>query len=117
MSHVIKVVLGIIIWRARKSIRPVIGKEQYGFMKDTGTRKATFALRMICKRSIEMQRDLCICFVGYTKAFDRVNHEQLLEMLQNLDIYGKDILLLRNLYWEQTGGMRIDDRVSNFKQI
>ena len=70
MSHVVKIVLRIIMWRARKSIRPEIGKEQYGFMKDTGTRNAIFTLRMICERSIEMQKDLYLCFIDYTKAFD-----------------------------------------------
>ena len=73
-------------------------------MKDTGTRNAIFTLRMICERSIEMQKDLYLCFFDYTKAFDRVNHEQLLDMLQNLDLEGKDLRFLRNLYWEQQAG-------------
>ena len=34
MSHVIKIVLRIILWMVRKSIRPQIGKEQYPFIKD-----------------------------------------------------------------------------------
>ena len=50
MSHIVKIVLRIIMWRARKTIRLEIGKEQYGFMKDTGTRNAIFTLRMICER-------------------------------------------------------------------
>ena len=98
MSHVIKLILRIIMWRARKNIKPEIGKEQCGFMKDTGTRHAIFTLRMICERSIEMQKDIYLCFIDYTKAFDKVKHVQLLDMLQDLDIDGKDIRLLRNLY-------------------
>ena len=121
MSHVVKIVLRILMWRVRKSIRPEIGKEQYGFMKDTGTRNAIFTLRMICERSIEMQKDLYLCFIDYTidytKAFDRENHEQLLDMLQNLDLDGKDLRFLRNLYWEQQAGMWINNRISDFKQI
>ena len=57
INHVIKIVLRVIMWRASKGIRPEIGKEQYGFMKDTGTRNGIVTLRMICERSIEMQRD------------------------------------------------------------
>ena len=106
MSHIIKIFPRIIMWRARKSISPEIGKEKYEFMKDTGTRNAIFALRMICEGSIEMQKDLYLCSIDYANAFDRVNHEQLLDMLQNLD-----------LCWEQHTGMCISNRISDFKQI
>ena len=74
MSHVIKMILRIIMWRARKNIKPEIGKEQYGFMKDAGTRNAIFTLRMICERSIEMQKDIYLCFIDYTKACDTCNY-------------------------------------------
>ena len=117
MSHVIKMILRIIMWRARKIIKPEIGKEQYGFMKDAGTKKAICTLRMICERSIEMQKDIYLCFIDYTKAFDKVKHVQILDMLQDLDIDGKDIRLVRNLYWEQTAGMKIENRISAYKQI
>ena len=113
----VKMILRIIMWRARKNIKPEIGKEQCGFMKDTGTRNAIFTLRMICERSIEMQKDIYLCFIDYTKAFDKVKHVQLLDMLQDLDIDGKDIRLLRNLYWEQTAGIRIEDKISTYTQI
>ena len=36
VSHVIKMILRIIMWRARKNIKPVIRKEQCGSMKDRG---------------------------------------------------------------------------------
>ena len=64
-----------------------------------------------------MQMDLYLCFIDYTKAFDRVNHEQLQDVLQNLDLDGKDIRLLKNFYWEQQAGMRINNRIGDFKQI
>ena len=73
------------MWRARKHIKLKIGKEQYGFMKDAGTRNAIFTLRMICERSIEMQKDIYLCFIDYTKAFDKAKHAQLLDMRQDLD--------------------------------
>ena len=63
-------------------------------MKDAGTRNAIFTLRMICKRSTEMQKDIYLCFIDYTKTFDKMEHVQLLDMLQVLDIDGKEICLL-----------------------
>ena len=51
-------------------------------------------VRMKYERAIEKQRDFYICFIDYTKAFDRIQHEELLKMLMNLDLYGKDIGLI-----------------------
>ena len=56
MSHVIKTILRIIMWRARKNIKPEIGKEQCGFMKDTGTRNAIFTLRMLCEDPLRCKK-------------------------------------------------------------
>jgi hypothetical protein len=39
--------------RARNNLKAEIGKEQCGFMEDTG-RNAIFMLRMISERAIEM---------------------------------------------------------------
>lgn len=41
--------------RPRSRIRPEIGQEQYGFVKDTGTRNVTFIIRMISEKAIHMQ--------------------------------------------------------------
>ena len=65
-------------------------------MEDTGTRNAIFMLRMLSERAIEMQREVYVCFIDYTKAFDRVRHEELMDFLQDLDIDGKSIRLITN---------------------
>ena len=64
-----------------------------------------------------MQKDLYICFIDYTKAFDKVKHEELLKLLECFDLFGKDIRILRNLYWEQTACIRIGNDRSNFTKI
>ena len=53
-----------------------------------------------------------LCFIDYEKAFDRVKHVKIIECMANLDIDGKDISLLRNLYWKQKAYMRTDDGLS-----
>ena len=35
------------------------------------------------------------------KAFDRVQHGPLFEMLESLDLDGQDVELMKNLYWDQ----------------
>ena len=117
MSHVTKIILRILLMRARSRITPEIGMEQFGFVEDSGTRNAIFVIRMITERAVEMQKDVFMCFIDYTKAFDKVRHEQLFEELGKLDLYGKDLRLMQNLYWNQTACIRVDGKCSNYTRI
>src|SRR5207244_2897663 len=110
MSGVLKLILCILMQRMRNKIRTEINKSQCGFMNDTGTRNAIFILKNICERSIEVNKDLYLCFIDFTKAFDRVRHTKLLNMLQDLDLDGKDIRLVRNLYWDQSAAIRYQNK-------
>ena len=112
MSHITKVLLRVLMLRMCKSLRPEIAKTQFGFVPDKGTRNAIFTLSMLMERCIEVQKDLSICFIDYSKAFDKVKHEKLVEMLNQLDIDGKDLRVLRNLYWDQTAAVRVDGKLS-----
>src|SRR5438552_6228513 len=117
MSVVLKLILRILMQRMRNKIRPEINKSQCGFMNDTGTRNAKFILRNICERYIEVNKDLYLCFIDFTKAFDKVRHIKLLNMLHDLDLDGKDIRLVRNLYWDQSAAIRYQNELGNFASI
>ncbi|GFO41456.1 endonuclease-reverse transcriptase [Plakobranchus ocellatus] len=86
-------------------------------MPDKGTRNAISTLSMLIERWIEMQKDLNLCFIDYSKAFDKVRHVELLRMLEKLDIDGKDLKVIRNLYWDQTACVTIEGENSDFKPI
>ena len=58
--------------RVRNKITPEIAEEQCGFVKDNGTRNAIYMLRTLTERAIEIQRNLYLCFIDYTKAFDKL---------------------------------------------
>ena len=64
-----------------------------------------------------MQKDLYLWFIDYTKAFDKVKHEQRINMLDSLDIDGKDLRVVRNIYWEQTAAIKIDNEISPFIKV
>ena len=117
MSHFTKILLRILIHRMRKSLRPEISAKQFGFVPDKGTRNAIFTLSMLMERCIEAQKDLHLCFIDYSKAFDKVKHEELFKLLENLDIDGKDLRIVRNLYWDQTAAVRLEGEHSDFKYI
>ena len=117
MSHVIKIFLRVILKRIRRAILPEIAPEQFGFVKNAGTRNAMVVLRTIAERMLQVDKPLFLCFIDYSKAFDKVQHEALFKILQQLDIDGKDLRLLRNLYWEQTAGIRIRTKVRQYTKI
>lgn len=117
VSHMTKILLCVLMNRARNKIKPEIGPEQCGLMQDTDTRNAIFIIRMLPERVLEVQKDLYICYIDYTKAFDKVKYEQLFDILENLDLDGKDLKVMRNLYWEQSACIRIGNDYSQYKMI
>ena len=81
MSQVTKLILRVLLARARQKIREHIASEQYGFTPDKGTTNATFILRTLSEGAIETQKDLFVCFIDYEKAFDNVRHVQMLSLI------------------------------------
>ena len=71
MSHVTKLLLKIIQQRMANKIDKEVSRLQSGFRPGTGTREGIFNLRTICERATDVQKDVYICFIDYTKAFDR----------------------------------------------
>ena len=39
-----------------------------------------------------------------------------MSMLENIEVNGKDLRLVRNLYWDQTAAVRIDGEVGEWKK-
>ena len=69
------------------------------------------------ERSIEVQKDIFLCFIDYSRAFDKVRHEKLFAILEKLDIDGKTLRWIRNLYWEQTAAKRVENQLSDWIEI
>ena len=78
---------------------------------------AIFILRHLCEKAIEVRKDLYACFIDYTKAFDRVRHTSLIDILQDLDMDGKDLRIMQNLYWNQEAAVRYENEYSQFCSI
>ena len=45
-----------------------------------------FVLKRLVERSVEKQKYIYTCFIDYSKAFDTVKHDSLVELLQSLDV-------------------------------
>ena len=86
-------------------------------MEGKGTTNAIFILRTLIERALEIQKDVYLCFIDYTKAFDRVCHDEIIKELTKLRIDGKDLRIIKNMYWEQTAAMRVEGEISAFQKI
>ena len=60
-----------------------------------------------------VKKKLYACFIDYEKAFDRVFHAKLMEILLNVDIDSKDRRIIQNLYWEQTASVKTGSGMSD----
>jgi len=81
ISHASIFLLHLIKRRITSVIERQIADSQMGFRK--GKRDAIYQLRMISERSIQVGKKVYMCFADYQKAFDRVNHDKLLEVMES----------------------------------
>ncbi|XP_063596643.1 uncharacterized protein LOC134773375 [Penaeus indicus] len=100
----------------KSRITPIIERNltesQYGFRKGKETRDAIH-LRLIGEKMIDKGKMLYICFIDYTKAFDRVQHNKLLEILEEAEIPFHERRIIANIpffpknaYWKCKHFMR-----------
>ena len=109
MSHLTKVMLRGLMNRMRSTILPVLSGTRFVFMADKGTKNAIFSLRTLMERAIEVQKDLYLCFIDYSKALDKVKHSDLFDILLRHNCDGKDLRFIRNVHWEQEATIGINN--------
>ena len=71
---------------------------QAGFRKGRGTRDQIANICWITEKAREFQKDIYLCFINYTKAFDCVDHNKLWKALKEMGIPDHLTCLLRNLH-------------------
>ena len=69
---------------------------QVGFRKGRGTRDQIANIRWISEKARDFQKN--ICFIGYTEAFDCVDHNKQWKVLKDMGTPDHLTWLLRNLY-------------------
>ena len=112
MSHVVKVLLKIIIERNSKLLEDVVSETQSGFRIKIGTREGIFNARSVIEATLEIHGKLYVCFIDYKKAFDRVYHHIIMEVLKKHGVDDKDRRIIQNLYYQQTASVQFGDEQS-----
>jgi len=115
ISHAAKILLKVLQKRIKAKVDTVsfLSDDQFGFRKGTGTRDAIGTLRVLTERSLEVDRDVYVCFVDYEKAFDRVDWKKLMRVLKRLGVDYRDRRLIGNLYMGQRFRVRIEEEDSD----
>ena len=63
-------------------------------------------VKKISRTNDREQKDDYVSFIDYSKAFDTIKHEPLLELIHSLDIDLQDVKRLANLYWNQQAAVK-----------
>ena len=69
------------------------------------------------EKSKEYQFDLCLGFVDYEKAFDRLDHQSLLAALKKQNIDEKYIKIIKVIYKEPTARIHLNDTITDSIEI
>ena len=89
---------------------------QAGFRKGKGTRNQIANICWMIKKVREFQKNSYFCFIDYANAFDCVDHNKLLKILEEMGIPDHLTCLLRNLYVGQEATVRTGHGTTNRKR-
>lgn len=112
MSHTLKLLLCIVNRRIETKIDRYLSKTQYGFVSNRSTRDAIALLKAVTQRALAVNRAVYVCFVDYEKAFDRVKHDMMIQMLKESNVDREDIQIIEKLYWEQKANVIVGEHVT-----
>lgn len=117
MCHTLKVFLRILHSRLWRKIDENISETQFGFRNGLGTRDALFSVQVLTQKCLDQQRNVFACFIDYEKAFDNVRHDKLMSLLKQIGLDGRDIRIIKNLYWNQSAHIKIGSMTTSDIQI
>ena len=90
---------------------------QAGFRKGRGTRDQISNIHWIIQKAREFQKNICFCFIDYTRAFDCVDPKKLWKIVKEMGIPDHLTCLLRNLYAGQEATVRTGHGTTDWFQI
>ena len=74
--------LKILRARLQQYVNHELPDVQAGFRKGKGTRNQIANIYWIIDKAREFQKNISVCFIDYTKAFDCVDHSKLWKILK-----------------------------------
>ena len=69
-------------------------------------------INVLFQKCRDQRKDVYACFLDYEKAFDRVRHVEMIQVLEKRNINAFDLRIVKTLYWKQTANVPIDGQES-----
>jgi len=82
IAHTAKIIAKTLIRGIERKIEDVLGQDQFAFRRGKGCRDAIGMMRITVERTLEIGEELCVCFIDWQKAFERVNWTKLMQILK-----------------------------------
>ena len=83
ISYANKIMLKILQVRLQQYVNHELSDVQAGFRKGRGPRDQMTNIYWIIEKAREFQKNICFCFIDYTKAFDCMDHNKLWKILRD----------------------------------
>jgi len=71
-----------------------IAPNQFGFLNEVGTRETLFSVQVLFQRCRDVNCNVFVSLVDYQKAFDRVRHDKMIRILEEIGIDEKDLRII-----------------------
>lgn len=94
----LKIITNLLANRLQRVIIPLIHQNQYGFIKSRNIQDClawAFEYLDICHKS---KKEIVIIKIDFEKAFDKVEHSAIVDMLKHLGFGGKFISWVTNIF-------------------
>lgn len=102
LSHLYKLIMQIIYNRISKDLIASLPSEQAAYQPGRNTIEMIQMMQQIIEKSNEFQRNIAICFIDYTKAFDSIDQSKLWDGLHQYTNLNPAYINLISLIYENS---------------
>ena len=113
IPHAMKILCKTMYNRISTKIHRQLDTLQFGFRPKVGTVESTTALKTILNNRINYGKSTYLCFIDFTKAFDRVEHKMFIEVLKKKEVKQAEICLICEIYNKRRAFMQKDSEREN----
>ena len=114
MSHISKLFSKVILNRIKRVLDINQSREQAGFRRGFSTTDHLQVITQLVEKSNEYNLPMCLAFVDHKKAFDPIEHAQVMESINDQGVNNGYIELLESIYNKATSTIRLDKQSQKF---
>ena len=114
ISHPSKVMLRVILNRLKSKAEELLSEEQAGFRAGRSTVEQIFNCRVLIEKHLQHQKDLFHNFIDFKKAFDRVWHDGLWQVLRGFNIDEGLVQVIQALYEHSSSSVLLNNMAGEF---